>query len=101
MCTGQGFRARDGFWVGDNGWRRDHVSGVLWINQLQPESVSFRVPVLWLHPNEQKITELPTIWERAIMQDDNIQHAIASIRPNELFGLTSPWPQGEAFPRNH
>jgi hypothetical protein len=90
-------RARDGFWVGPQGWRNSGVSAVLWANNIAPWTVANNVPTLWQHPDARHSIDVPSIWRRAYPSEGQMQFELPSVPISELFGLPSTWPPGEPF----
>lgn len=96
-------RQPDGYFGAPPVWANRNVSGVLLVNQLMPYHVHRAELTLWRHPNP--IYELP----RALglpgatlgLADSTLLEESAGTTPAEFFGLTEPWPPGEAWPDSH
>lgn len=91
-------RAPDGYWSSPAGWRRQNVSGVLMVNQLQPYSIGNQAPTLWVHPGTHHEIESLAIWNKATLVGTEIQHDTPRTTSLNYFGLPSPWPTGDPFP---
>lgn len=94
-------RRPDGYFGGPPEWRHRHVSAVLLVNQLMPYSVPRADTTLWLHPRPLHALPDSARFPGAVisMHDGALQEAAPISPPGSLFGLTEPWPPGEAWPR--
>jgi len=94
-------RQADGYFGTPPEWTNRQVSGVLVVNQLQPYSVTRAEVTLWRHPDP--IHPLPPNLGLPA-EEVALVHSRLEVTPPvraaaELFGLPSPWPPGEAWPR--
>ena len=94
-------RQADGYFGAPPEWQNQQVSGVLVVNQLQPYSVTSAEVTLWCHPKPTHPlpANLGLPAESVTLVDARLEVTPSASTAAELFGLSSPWPPGEAWPR--
>lgn len=96
----QAFRNGDGYFGAPGRWEHTRVSGVLLVNALQPYHLHATDAALWSHPGaEHPLPPLEWPGVRLDVVDGQLVTSEPSSTTLEFFGLPTPWPPGEAFPR--
>lgn len=95
-------RRGDGYFGGGGGgWRNTQVSAVLLVNQLMPHSLTASTATLWKHPGAVKPLHAdPGFPARTYeLHGNELGEADAACTVAERFGLSEPWPPGQAWPK--
>jgi len=95
-------RHPDGYFGTPPEWTNRNVSGVLLVNQLMPYHVQRAETTLWRHPNPaHKLPEAVGLaGDTLSLVDSTLVEVSAPRRADEFFGLSDPWPPGEAWPHD-
>jgi hypothetical protein len=93
-------RQPDGYFGTPPAWANRNVSGVLLVNQLMPYHVQRAEVTLWCHPDP--IHRLPDAIglpvDTLTLIDGTLIESSSPTMPSQYFGLSDPWPPGEAWP---
>jgi hypothetical protein len=93
-------RQADGYFGTPPEWQNRSVSGVLLVNQLMPYYLHRAEVTLWRHPSP--IHALPNELGLPAHVIDFDNGELSELPPDpsaeEFFGLTDPWPPGDAWP---
>lgn len=94
-------RRPEGFFGMPDEWRNKGVAAVLHVNQLQPSHVHKAEVTLWPHPGsthrwDNVVSRIPTAQVR--MGPSMLDTSAPLIDSANHFGLSEPWPVGDAFP---
>lgn len=94
-------RQADGYFGSPPDWQNRNVSGVLLVNQLMPYYVQRAEVTLWWHPNpiNPLHDELGIPAHVIAFDNDELLETPPDPSAGEFFGLTDPWPPGEAWPK--
>lgn len=95
--SGVSERRRDGFWMKEDGPRRQRVSGVLVGREFGMHTVGRRWPELWVnpwaeHPVKPSLFDLPLACPR---EDGTVAYIEPNGTPGQLLGLAPDWPGPE------
>jgi hypothetical protein len=94
-------RDTDGYWGHPGRWAHRQVAGMLLGPNIKPWSVGSAQPTYWAHPAPtESITPL-NLWRRAVLEIDHVEQMEPAISCRAFFGLSDPWPEGDAFPADH
>lgn len=93
-------RQADGYFGTPPEWQNRNVSGVLLVNQLMPYYFQRAEVTLWRHPspNNALPDELGLPAHVIAFDVGELSEAPLDSSAAEFFGLTDPWPPGEAWP---
>jgi hypothetical protein len=96
------FRCDDGYFGAPPQWQHRNVSGVLIVNQLMPSHVQRADVAMWRHPDP--LHPLPQnlglpAHNLTPATDGTLNDTPPAPTAEEFFGLPSPWPPGEPWPR--
>lgn len=93
-------RQPNGYFGTSASWKNRQVSGVLLVNQLQPESiVNNATMTLWRHPEPTHPlpADLGLPAGTVTLEGDELKTELSTISARDLFGLPDPWPPGEPW----
>lgn len=93
-------RQPDGYWYAGDHWKHRGVSAVLMVKQLHPAFVGNQQHTIWEHPDPEHAVDAMPLWRRfAVGTGGRMEFVDPPRTQADWFGLSDPWPVGEAFPR--
>jgi len=97
----QAARHSDGYFGAPGRWKHTNVSAVLLVNQLQPYHLDKTDAALWQHPGaSHPVPPIPWAADTIQLVGTNLETTSAPVEALSFFGLPTPWPPGEPWPKD-